>query len=86
MFSLARGCDRLAKSLNSLNRDLLSSSSQRGSDYNDLPMFTHMQGTCITPREKLFKLLLIKMNDQIFSSRPKGLNITLRRLILNSGE
>ena len=83
VFTLARGCDWFVESLICLSRDLLSSSSQRGSSYTDLPMLARTQGTCATPREKLFKPFLVMVNDQGLYSRP---NVTLQHLILSSRE
>ena len=56
------------------------------SGQGNLPVLVHVQETCTTPKEKLLKLLLVKVNDQSFSNRPEGLIIALRHFILSSGE
>ena len=43
----------------------------------------HMLGTCATPKEKLLKLLLVRMIYQCLCNRP---NVALQNLILDSGE
>jgi len=45
-----------------------------------IPVLAHIDRARAALREKLFKLLLVKLDDQVLSSRPKGLIFALQYL------
>ena len=49
-------------------------------------MLVHTGRVWVTLRENLLKLLFVKLDDQSFSSTPKGLIIALLHNILIGGE
>jgi len=75
----------------SLNRDwlLLSNLDQRSfgpSGQGDLHVLTHFDRARTALREKQIILLLVKLDDQYFSSRPEGLILALRHYLLGVEE